>query len=213
MPKRVAMSGSSSVLSLARRTFGASRAAACSYAGAIIRHGPHQGAQKSTTNGRSFPATWRSKVARVTSNGCWGRSCSLQRPHFGSSSRRAPGTRLAVAQCAQTTRKVSLPSGRVADAASDSLPVVARESMSRILRSSQGDSRSWTCRRAGRSGGASPLRKLRATACSCASRAATVSRDSRSRLFPTRLTASSARGAGLPGAMPRRRPPASDPAA
>ncbi len=44
---------------------GASCAAACSYAGAIIRHGPHQGAQKSTTSGRSLPATWRSKLAAV----------------------------------------------------------------------------------------------------------------------------------------------------
>ena len=41
-----------SVSSLASRTPGASRAAACSNAGAIIRQGPHHGAQKSTTSGK-----------------------------------------------------------------------------------------------------------------------------------------------------------------
>ena len=42
MPIREAIWGSASVLSLAIRTRGSRRAAACSYAGAIILHGPHQ---------------------------------------------------------------------------------------------------------------------------------------------------------------------------
>jgi len=63
IPKRPAISGASSVLSFAMRTSDASRSAAWPYAGAIIRHGPHQGAQKSTTTGKSFDATCRSKFA------------------------------------------------------------------------------------------------------------------------------------------------------
>jgi len=50
-------------LTFAKRALGSSIAAAFSYSGAMTRHGPHQGAQKSTTTGTSLPAIWRSKPA------------------------------------------------------------------------------------------------------------------------------------------------------
>jgi len=54
--KRCARFCATSVLTFARRAFGSSNAVAFSNSGAIDRHGPHQGAQKSTTTGRSLPA-------------------------------------------------------------------------------------------------------------------------------------------------------------
>ena len=54
MPKRAAVRGAASVSSFASRTCGSSSPAARSKCGAIIRHGPHQAAQKSTTTGTSF---------------------------------------------------------------------------------------------------------------------------------------------------------------
>jgi len=48
MPKRPASSGSDSVFTFASRARGSSCVAARSKAGAIVLHGPHQGAQKST---------------------------------------------------------------------------------------------------------------------------------------------------------------------
>ena len=69
---------------------------------AIILHGPHQGAQKSTNSGRSLRSTWRENVAVVNSmgspvnKGCW------QRPQLGCSDSFAVGTRLMDWQCGQT---------------------------------------------------------------------------------------------------------------
>jgi len=69
MPKRAASAWLASVSSLARRTCGSSMLAACAKAGAIVRQGPHQGAQKSTSTGTSLRPTWRSKVAPVSAIG------------------------------------------------------------------------------------------------------------------------------------------------
>src|SRR6185369_133241 len=84
---------------------GASRAAASSTTGAIARHGPHHEAQQSTISGTSL-ATLRSKVAAVSANGLRGKSGSLQLPHDGPWPSLSRTTRLAVAQCGQTTLSV-----------------------------------------------------------------------------------------------------------
>ena len=57
MLKRAEMSGAASVSSLAKRYLGSSRLAADSKCGAMAWQGPHQGAQKSTTTGRSLRPT------------------------------------------------------------------------------------------------------------------------------------------------------------
>ena len=57
MPKRAASAWLASVSSLARRTCGSSMPAACAKAGAIVRQGPHHGAQKSTSTGMSLRPT------------------------------------------------------------------------------------------------------------------------------------------------------------
>ena len=102
MPNCAARWGSASVLTLASLTLGSSWRAACWNCGAIILHGPHQGAQKSTNSGRSLRSTWRENVAVVNSmgspvnKGCW------QRPQLGCSDSFAVGTRLMDWQCGQT---------------------------------------------------------------------------------------------------------------
>ena len=58
------------VFALARRTCGSGILVSCSYAGAIIRQGPHHGAQKSTTSGMSLRAACMSKSATVSTFGC-----------------------------------------------------------------------------------------------------------------------------------------------
>ena len=107
MPKRAAISGSASVSSFASRALRRrARAAACSYAGAIIRQGPHHGAQKSTTSGRSLRRDVAVEVRR-------GRARSDDRPAAAACScrsvalpsRRSRGTRLVVSQCGHTTRR------------------------------------------------------------------------------------------------------------
>jgi hypothetical protein len=80
MPKREAVQGASSVLSFASCTPGSSTPAASSKAGAIMRHGPHQGAQKSTTMGRSDLVTCRSKLSSFNGTGFPVNSASLHRP-------------------------------------------------------------------------------------------------------------------------------------
>src|SRR5579862_6229770 len=84
---------------------GATRAAASSYAGAIILHGPHHDAQKSTTVGAS-PVTWRSKSEPDSANGRPGKSGALQLPHVAPSPRRSRATRFVVAHCGQATRRL-----------------------------------------------------------------------------------------------------------
>ena len=79
---------------LARRTCGSRILAACSYAGAIIRQGPHHGAQKSTTSGMSLRVACMSKSLAVNAIGCPVNSCSWHWPHFEPSTRRMSGTRL-----------------------------------------------------------------------------------------------------------------------
>jgi hypothetical protein len=64
-----AVSGFSSTFSLATLTVRARSAANSSITGAIIRHGPHQGAQQSSKTGRDDCMTSCSKVASVTSAG------------------------------------------------------------------------------------------------------------------------------------------------
>ena len=64
-----AMACSASVFSFARRIPGSSSAAACSKAGAIILHGPHHGAQKSTTTGISFLPMCLEKLSARNSSG------------------------------------------------------------------------------------------------------------------------------------------------
>ena len=54
MPKREDSDGSSSEFTLAKRALVCSRRDASSKCGAIMRQGPHQGAQKSTISGRSL---------------------------------------------------------------------------------------------------------------------------------------------------------------
>lgn len=54
MPYRPEADGCCSVFSFAKRTEPFSRSAAIPNWGAIARHGPHQGAQKSTTKGNAL---------------------------------------------------------------------------------------------------------------------------------------------------------------
>src|SRR5262245_13043015 len=80
-PYRWAISGFSSVFTFASRNFPPNSAASFSRIGFSARHGPHQGAQKSTTTGVRFEAsrTSRSKSAVLESKECaftrrlWGR--------------------------------------------------------------------------------------------------------------------------------------------
>ena len=108
MPKREEVSGLSSLLTLTSRARPLSWAAACSKAGAIMRQGPHHGAQKSTTTGRSVLPTTASKLASVSSTGSPASSACPQRPQVGSSPSRAAGTRLVAAQWAQAMCRASV---------------------------------------------------------------------------------------------------------
>src|SRR6476661_417860 len=65
-PYRLGVSGFSSMFSLAMVTFSPSSPAISSSAGAIIRHGPHHSAQKSTRTGLSEPRTSEAKLWSVT---------------------------------------------------------------------------------------------------------------------------------------------------
>src|SRR5690242_5310677 len=65
-PYRPGVSGFSSMFSLAMVTFSPSSPAISSSAGAIIRHGPHHSAQKSTRTGPSEPRTSEAKLWSVT---------------------------------------------------------------------------------------------------------------------------------------------------
>src|SRR5579863_8765270 len=102
MPKRAAISGSSSTLTLAKRARGSSSLAALSKIGAIARQGPHQGAQKSTINGISLRSTCLSKVFAVSATGSPVKRAALQAPHFASEDGRPAGMRLTAEQWGQT---------------------------------------------------------------------------------------------------------------
>ena len=67
IPSRPASPWFSSVLTFTSRTRGSSSRAAASKAGAIIRQGPHQGAQKSTRSGTSLRP--RCRANRCSSRG------------------------------------------------------------------------------------------------------------------------------------------------
>ena len=83
--KRLAVCGFSSTLSFATRAWPPSSAASSSSVGASVRHGPHHGAQASTSTGSGERSTSAAKVASVTVSGAAssrGNGC-LQRPQTG----------------------------------------------------------------------------------------------------------------------------------
>src|ERR1700693_3935418 len=95
--------GASSVFTVAKRTLARSCAAACSNAGAMPRHGPHQGAQKSTSTGKSLRAMKASNTASVRATGVPSNSGAPHLPHFGSSASLSSGARFDVKQREQAT--------------------------------------------------------------------------------------------------------------
>jgi hypothetical protein len=66
--------------------------------GAIARHGPHQGAQKSTITGTSLRSMCLSKFEAVSATGSPGKSRDLQEPHTASAAGRSGATRLTALQ-------------------------------------------------------------------------------------------------------------------
>jgi len=103
-----AMACSASVFNFARRIPGSSSAAACSKAGAIILHGPHHGAQKSTTTGISFLPMCLEKLSARNSSGWAANKSWLHFPQRGASLRRCAGIRLTAVQWGQTICRESL---------------------------------------------------------------------------------------------------------
>ena len=109
--KRDAVAGFSSTLSLANRTRPAICPASSSITGAIIRHGPHQGAHMSTTTGTGDCSTSAANVASVTVTGLPpAGSGALHRPQTGSRpcSILASGTRLTAPHAGQRIISMSL---------------------------------------------------------------------------------------------------------
>src|SRR5271163_3215686 len=102
IPKRAAIAGSSSTLTLAKRARGSSSLAARSKIGAIVRHGPHHGAQKSTITGISLRSTCLAKVFVVSGIGSPVNRFALQAPHVASEAGRSAGMRLTAEQWGQT---------------------------------------------------------------------------------------------------------------
>lgn len=102
MPNLAASSGLLSVSTLASRILGSNSWAAWAKAGAIERQGPHHGAQKSTTTGRSFRLVQRSKSFCVNSCGRPQKMGFLHWPQIGASPSRDAGRRLTAEQCEQT---------------------------------------------------------------------------------------------------------------
>src|SRR5688500_6329948 len=93
--------GTASVFNFANRTRGSSCCAACSKTGAKLLHGPHQGAQQSTSTGTELPLSTTDTLSEFNSIGCPCKICSLHLPHLGLSPRRSVGMRLVVLQLAQ----------------------------------------------------------------------------------------------------------------
>ena len=94
-----------SVSTFASRARGSSCRAAASNAGAIIRQGPHQGAQKSTSMGISlFSECRRKRSALSRETGFAAKSFDLHLPQTARSvcARRAAGRRFTASQLGQT---------------------------------------------------------------------------------------------------------------
>ena len=121
MPKRSASPRSTSVLSLASRSAGSSWAVAAENAGAICRHGPHHGAQKSTSKGTSERSARARKFSAVRTAGRPSRSAMRQRPHLASADIRASGRRFVAPHAAQPTIFVPLFDSEILAAVSRSL--------------------------------------------------------------------------------------------
>lgn len=98
--------GASSVLSFARITLGESWAAASAKAGAIIRQGPHHGAQKSTRIGISVRAMNLANVDSVKSTGDTGNKAVLHFPQTGLSCSLPLGTLFTAAHSEHTRFRV-----------------------------------------------------------------------------------------------------------
>src|SRR5579871_1418075 len=109
------MAGSSSTLTLANRARGSSSLAALSKIGAIARHGPHQGAQKSTITGMSLRSTCLSKVAVVSLTGSPEKRACLHLPQTASEAGWPEAMRLTEPQWAQTTLKADMKRHRLLD--------------------------------------------------------------------------------------------------
>src|SRR5271154_3755227 len=69
----------------------------------MAMHGPHQGAQKSTTRGRSLRVRCLSKLAAVSSMGLPSNSAKWHFGQRGASFKRSLGKRTTESQCPQTT--------------------------------------------------------------------------------------------------------------
>jgi hypothetical protein len=69
----------------------------------MARHGPHQGAQKSTITGTSLRVMCRSKLSELALTGFPVNSCRWQVPHFAWRAGRFGGIRLIAVQCGHTT--------------------------------------------------------------------------------------------------------------
>ena len=108
IPWRLAIFCSASVSSLPRRKFGSSDCAAASNWGAIILHGPHQGAQKSITVGIPLWAIIFSNAARDSALTEPVNSAFLHLPHLGELPRRLAGSLLLARQCGHTMWVTSL---------------------------------------------------------------------------------------------------------
>ena len=114
-------------MTLAKRARGSSSFAAWSKIGAIARHGPHQGAQKSTISGMSLRSTCLSKVFDVSAIGSPVNRFALQAPHLASEAGRSAGMRLTAEQWGQTAWMDSVMGVRPLDGASRYLaPIGAR---------------------------------------------------------------------------------------
>src|SRR5258708_18774898 len=109
MPNRPASACSSSVLTLASRTVGSRWPAACSNCGAMALHGPHHGAQKSTTKGMSLLAACVSKLWAFRATGCPPNSGAPQWPHLppAPAASFSRGARFSVLQLGQATKRLS----------------------------------------------------------------------------------------------------------
>src|ERR1700730_11618037 len=69
----------------------------------MAMHGPHQGAQKSTTRGRPIRVKWRSKLAAVRAIGLPSNNGKRHLGQRGESFNRSLGMRTTESQCPQTT--------------------------------------------------------------------------------------------------------------
>ena len=117
MRKRPASSCSSSVLTLARRTCGSRVPAAFSNCGAMALHGPHHGAQKSTSRGMSLLLACVSKLWAFSATGCPPNSGAPQLPHLplAPAASLSRGARFRVLQAGQATITVSVMANLDAD--------------------------------------------------------------------------------------------------